>query len=431
MNDTTDIKQKHPKYKQHEAQVALCNDIYNGYDTAIKHIVASPNENDDDYRVRVELSTFDNVTERIITAMVGQIYRKPLQYKDVPDNAKKMLDDMNFEAFIKDATTMAIRDGKTYIYIDLPETGGEPYLAHVTRQQVINWERDAKGNMISSVIHEQYEKRDGFRVTIADQYRHVKQNGDVDIWREVEGEGFVVVKSIETTYDFFPIVEVDVSDIPPVYDIAIMNKNLFNSASMTANAIRKATDPSLLLVGLGVEAGDTVKLGVNATINTDNPDARVEWVELKGESIPVAKQDLADQKTAIIERALAMQQDDGNKTATQVNRENAESNARLTNISFSMEKAVNEVYDKLYRLKFLKGAVGDINYAYDFTEEGINNSFAKQLASLYVSGAISQETLLNTLVEKEQIIIDGTVEDEVKRTIDEGVESAPVQTAGQ
>jgi len=409
-----DIKFQHPIYKAQQKRVTLCNAMYDGYDTAKKYLLQSTNENEQDYAIRVDLATYNNVLERIIVAQVGMVYRKELIYEDVPEKYLEWFTDIKFEQHLQDATTRADVDGKGLIMLDMPIAGGEPYLVQIKRESLINW-RMVDGKFTMAVIAEQYAEEDGFKIEYKTQYRHLKENGDIDIWREVEGSGMTIVESITTSYDFLPLYLADLGDLPPMYNIAVMTKNLFNCSAMTANAIRKATDPSLLTVGLGLDDNNELKLGVNSTINTDNENARVEWIELDGASIPIAKQDLKDQETTIGERALNMQAQgaDSSKTATQVNKENSESNARLSDISSVMEYMANNIYQGLMRMKYNQDAIGKICYARDFKDEGVANNLMPSINQAWVSGLISHETALTTLVEKEQLVIDD-IEAEIK-----------------
>ena len=394
--------------------------MYNGYDTAKEYLVQTPNENADDFKVRVELATYNNIFERIITSQVGQVYRKQIIFDDVPEAYIDWLEDIKFEQRLADATTRADIDGKGLLMIDMPVDGGDPYLISIKRESLLNW-RIENGVFTMAVILEYYEEREDFEIKYLPQYRVLKEDGNIDIWREING-AFAVFDTITTSYDFIPLYLFDFGDVPPMYNIAVMSKNMFNCSTMTDNAIRKATDPSLLTVGLGLDSNSNLKLGVNATINTDNPEARVEWIELNGASIPIAKEDLRDQLRAIAERALQLDQVgvDQNKTATQVNRENAESNARLSDMSSIMEYGANDVYAGLVRMKYNTEATGKIVFARDFKDEGIANQFVSQMTQLWVAGAIPHKILLETLVEKEQLVIDD-IDEAIRMANEEGV----------
>jgi len=410
---------KHPIYVAQEKRVQLCNDMYMGYDSSKKYLLQSVNENDLDYSIRVQLSTYNNIYERIITAQVGMVYRKQLILDDVPEKFIQWFEELKLEQHLADCTTRADVDGKGLIMLDMPVAGGEPYLVQIKRESLINW-RYEDGKYTMAVIAEQYAEEDGFKLEYKTQYRVLHEDGNIDIWREVEGKGMEIYESITTSYDFLPLYLADLGDLPPMYNIAVMSKNLFNYTSSCDAFIWKAGNPSLLTIGLGIDENSEIKLGQNSTINTDNEMAKVEWIELTGNSLPIVKQDIDDKTRAIAERALQLDQVgvDQNKTATQVNRENSESNARLSDISSIMEFMANDIYEGLVRMKYNQEPVGKINYARDFKDEGITNNFMQQMTNLWVSGAISQETLLNSLIEKEQITIED-VQEEIKLATEE------------
>jgi len=428
---TNQIDYYHPLYVEHEHQVKLCQNLFRGIDYSLEYLLQSTNENDEDFKIRQQLATLTPMFERVVTAQVGQVYRKPITYADIPQKMKDWLtNELELEKFIRDATTNAIRDGKAFVFIDMPEDGGDPYAIHVNRNQLINWRKDIDGNFTMAVIAELYEVEEEFKLEYATQYRHIDANANHYIYRQDGGE-WKLYKFIETAFPFVPLYEANLGDVPPNYDIAVMNRVEFNCQSMTANAIRKATDPSLLTIGLGLDENTELKLGVNATINTDNEQADVRWVELKGESIPIAKEDIKDQREAMAERALTLQnQRITTKTATQVNKESSESNARLTDISVEMERMVNNIYNAIYFIKYNQEAVGEIQLPFDFKDDAGDTNIIAQLNQLYVSGAISQFTLLDTLREKELLIVDD-IDAEIEKVSSEYVDAAVQPTNTQ
>ena len=167
-------KFEHPKYVEQKSRVRLCNDMFMGYDTAKKYLISPESEGDSDFATRVELSDYNNIYERIIVAQIGQIYRKPLIYEDVPEKYLEWLTDIKFEQHLQDATTRADVDGKGLIMLDMPVAGGEPYLVQIKRESLINW-RYSDGKFTMAVIAEQYAEEDGFKIEYKTQYRHLKE----------------------------------------------------------------------------------------------------------------------------------------------------------------------------------------------------------------------------------------------------------------
>lgn len=402
-----DITFEHPKYIKHRAQVSLVQDFYGGIDTARQHLVKHSQENDLDFFNRYDTAILHNFVERIVTTQAGHIFRKAMSYEDVPENMIEFLDDMHIAEFTKEVVEYANRDGKAYILVDMSTDGGEPYLSHIGRTQLINWRKKDTGEFTMAVIMETYEVDDGFSLEYKTQYRHIKENGDVDIWRETTAGYFEIVESIITTYNFMPLYELDLGDIPPLYDIATVNKNHFNAFSDKDTIVSKATRPSFFTKGLGLEGGEDLKLGVNYSINTDNVDATVEWIELKGESIPQAQDDLERKEKLMAVRALQSQEEtQKTKTATQSLQENSESTSRLSDIAEDCENAINQAYGALYMMKLSQEAVGQIVLNKDFREDAVDSNILLGLSTLVTAGNLSKETMLKALIKHEIVEIE-------------------------
>lgn len=419
---------KHPEYEKHESQVQLCNDFYNGIDTARQHLYPRVNENDTDFANRKEKAILSNFVERIVTTQAGQIFSSPIMYEEIPEKTMALLDDMDIGEFAKDTCRRGIRDGKSYILLDLPVNGGDPYFINVNRANLINWRKDEEGKYMLVVIAESYAKDDGFSIVYEPQYRVIRADGNIELWRETAtGKESWEVTKIKTSYNFIPLYELHIGDIPPLYDIATVNKNHFNAYSEKDSIISTATQPSLFTKGLGIEDDDDLAIGVNYTINTDNPDASMEWVELEGKSIQYAQEDIKTKEVLMAERALQIQGESlQTKTATQVSQENNESTSRLSDISEDLENTLNRAYNGWHRIKYSKDAVGRILLPNDFVTAGVDANMINSLNTLVVAGNLSRKSLLTTLSDNGMIEID-SVEDEIKE-IEKELIDEPIQS---
>ena len=427
-----DVTFKRPEYEAHENQVTLVNMVYGGIDTARTLIYKTPNENLTDYQNRLAKATLNNFVERIVTTMGGQIFRKPLSYEDIPqkiiDNSfPKISGNKNLNQFAKDLSELGIRDGKSYILVDIPSNGGDPYFSTVERSQLINWEKDDEGNFTMAVIAESYVEDTGaFSKEIKEQYRHIKPDGNVDIYREGDTKDAWDIETIETSYNFVPLYELDTGDVPPLYDIAVMNINYLNSFSKKDQYLDTAGSPIPFGKGLGIEGENNVLgeenddisqpalvLGVNSVVLTDNVEASFEWVEMSGGSIGALQDDLERKATAMSERAIAIMSE-STKTATQTNAENSESDSRLSDIAEDTENTLNNAYNAWHKMKYTKDKVGDIIVNRDFNLKQIDSGLLSGLNALQLSGNISKRTLLQSLIKNEVVDIE-SIDDEIKQ----------------
>ena len=158
-----------------------------------------------------------------------------------------------------------------------------------------------------------------------------------------------------------------------------------------------------------------LKLGVNYSINTDNPEADVKWIELSGESIPQAQDDLERKQKMMEARALQNQKDGAKiKTATQAIKEDSENTARLSDIAEDAENALNKALNAWHRMKFFTDMNGKAIINKDFREEQTDPNILLGLNGLVLAGNLSRDTMLRSLVKHEIIDIE-SVEDEIKK----------------
>jgi len=413
----SDVTFIHPSYTAHEKQLRLVDDIYNGIDTARKHIGKLRNEYDDLYTERVEAATLDNFVERITTAMSGMVNRKPVAYEDVPENIIEAMNDINGEnnlnQFNKNITEMAIKDGKTYILVDVPLMGGDPYFSNILRKQVTNWKKDENGLYTLVVIKESYEMPDGrYGFEVKPQYRVLDEVGNVEIWREVTSQGWIMAESIITSYNFCPFFEMDVEATPPLYDIAKINAKHMNFTSLRDRFLKEALDPILFGQNLGItDEGDkdnpTIIIGVNQMMNTDNENSNLSWVELDGSNYDVSEKHLEKLENDMAVRALKLQSDGSStKTATQVAQENNESSSRLNDIASDLESTLNQAVNAYSLIRYSKELVGMIEVNRDFNSSIIDSNALTALNTLEVSNNITKRTLLKALNHSELVHIE-------------------------
>ena len=420
MTNTTSnsVDFEHPKYITHKAQVKICNDCYNGIDTVRQYLTARVNENDTDFANRQTKAIFSNYVERIVITQAGTIFSKPVTYDEITDKTISLLDDLDIAEFAKDSTQRALRDGKSYILVDMGLDGSDPYFTHIDRALLTNWRKDIEGNFTLAVIAEAYAVEDGFAITYELQYRVIREDGNIEIWRKVDKTGWEIHETITTSYNFVPLYELDISDVPPLYDIATVNINHFNAFSEKDSIISTSTQPSFFTKGLGIGDEEQLKIGVNYTINTDNDEADVKWIELGGQSIPFAQDDLDRKEKIMADRALQVQSESAKaQTATQVSIENSESTSRLSDIAQDLQNTINRAYNAWHLMKYNQEAIGTIQIPMDFKAETVDSNIVIGLNNLVVAGNLSKRTMLEALAKHEIIILE-SVDDELER-IDE------------
>ncbi len=432
-----EVNYEHPEYVRHKNQVATVQSVYDGIDTAKEKILRSPNEYEQDFTSRKEKATLDNYVERITTTITGNIFRKPIQYEGFSETSLKSFEHISGQDSLgqvaKTLTNDAVRDGSALILVDAPIDGGTPYLTVISRLDLINWSKDEEGLYTFAVIREEYEERIGrFGLEIRSQYRVIDEIGNVEIWRQSTDEKSAtkwdLYQTIVTGYDFIPLYSLDIDAIPPLYDIAKININHLNAASKKDSYLETAGSPIPFGKGLGISGEDQVLgegsipepalvLGVNSVVLTDNVEASFEWVEMTGGSIEALQADLIKKEDSMSARALTLQSE-SQKTATEVNRDSAESSSRLSDIAEDAEVTINNALDALSIISYGKPEVGVVTFNRDFTPQQMDGAMLATLSNMVMTGTLSKKTFLEALNEGEVIAIEN-IDDELAAIEDE------------
>jgi hypothetical protein len=419
---------KHPDYLLSAEQVKYVKDIFDGIDTAKKYVKQAPRENDESYITRRDAATLKNFVKRAAEAFVGMIFRKPIDTvgfgKSVSAVFKNVDTKNTINKFSRDLTTTLIRDGKCFIAADTPIGGGNPYLAIIERNSVINWRKDSTGKYTMVVVYEVIEQPSGeFGIEVVEQWRVYKEDGNVDIYSKNANGEYGLVKTIDTEYDYIPIVALDISELPPLYDIAKLTVKHMNRTSFKDKYLDMAAIPIPVIWGADENNGDGTKpvfvIGVDEAFvfTGSKQEGDFEWRELSGSSIKALQDDLSVIEEDITSGVIRAATSDNAtvKTATQAFYEAAESSNRVTVIANVVEIALNKAVIMLADMAnepMPETARVIVNQ--DFNAITSANDDLRLLWEIYMGGALSIETFLNSLDSYEVVDI-GSVEDELKR----------------
>lgn len=425
-----DVSYRHPEYVQYFNQIVKIRNMYNGVDTAKQYLYRLERESIDGFSTRTDNVTLKNFVKRAVEAFVGMIFRKHIETTGLDDEMMNVLSRLdlvnNLNRFSRDLTTEVIVSGKAFIAVDSSVDGnGLPYAVIYDRLQVINWSKNSNGVYDMVVVEETIEKRNGsFGVDYVKQWRVYKDDGNVEIYRQTE-EGISLVEVVVTGYDYIPIIAVDLSDIPPLYDIAKMNIKHMNRTSIKDKYLDMCATPIPLIWGVGID--DSLGNGTKPVFVVGADEAFLfqgtkeecdfQWRELAGSSIDKLQEDLAVIEEDITSGIIRAATSDTTtiKTATQSFYEAAESANRCVVIANAVEQGLNAM------LRYLAD-IGNINLEdtatiivnKDFNAINGNNGDLRLLWEVYLQGGLSTSTFIDSL-SKFEIIDIGSVYDEIVR----------------
>ena len=418
---------KHLKYIEHFEQIQIINNIYNGVDSTKQYLFKFPQEIETTFKDRQDRSTLRNFVKRAVEAFTGMIFRKAVEVNGwgvrTMQSFEKIDKHQGIVEFTKDITRSVTLDGKTYILVDASRDGTTPpYLVHIYRNQLINWRRDINGNFTMVVIENILTRPNGkFGTEYYQQWWHYDEVGNISIFERVQNSKEIIqVDYIETEYNSIPLIEVDTSDVPMLYDVAKLNIKHYNRMSHKDRYLTMASLPIPIIWGADLDdegepntAKPALVIGVDeAFIFTgDKSECDFEWRELSGKSIDLLEKDLdsivEDITTGILRAADTVST--VQKSATEVALLQAEASDRVTTIANSVETAMNQALRLLSEFnseKVPNDAVFILSKDFNAALSGSDGQ--RLLFESYLQGLLSIETYLQALSDAELISIEST-----------------------
>lgn len=423
---------KHPEYLEYSQKVNTVYNVFKGIDSAKQYLSQAPREEDASFETRKDVATLKNFVKRATEAFVGMIFRKSVELVGFDDNINQIAERIDKKStinkFSRELTTALVRDGKVFISVDTPIGGGNPYFSVLERLNVINWRKDQNG-AYTMLVHTEYIEEDSgdFGLDIIPQWRVFRNDGTVELWREDKANSsYYIFDVIQTEFDYIPIVDIELDNIPPLYDIAKLTIKHMNRTSFKDKYLDMAAIPVPVIWDNNnlddVDSSGTKPvhiIGVDEAFvfSGSKDEADFQWRELSGNSITALQDDLAVIEEDITSGVIRAAQSDNTtiKTATQSFYEAAESSNRVTVIANAIEIGLNKAMEMLADM--LNTKLDDsarIIVNKDFNAITQNTDNLRLLFETYMSGAISTETFLNSM-ESFEVIDIGSVDEEIQR----------------
>ena len=426
---TDDVRFVHPEYTKYFNQMSITRDVFDGVDTTAKYIYRLQREGEDSFINRVRNITLKNFIKRATEAFVGMIFRKQIEvtrFDDVMMDIFGKVDKRNnLNIFAREVTTNLIVDGKVFIALDTDLEGrSDPYAIAYNRSQIINWRKNANDEYTMVVVKEILAEESGeFGSSYVNQYRVYKEDGNVDIYRESNGETYLYL-TIETEYDYIPLVAIELSDIPPLYDIAKLTIKHTNRTSIKDKYLDMCATPIPIVWSPDIDSEEDPTQAVYVigadegfVFNGSKDECDFEWRELAGTSIDKLQEDLNVIEEDITTGVIRASTSDNTtiKTATQAYYEASESANRVVVIANAVELGLNKairILADLANIELNVEARAIINK--DFNAIQGNSDSVRLLWEVFLQGGLSTETFLDSLSKFELIDI-GSVRDELIR----------------
>jgi hypothetical protein len=392
-----------------------------------KYLPKEVGESLEAYQARLKRTVLFNAFEKTIRDMTGKVFRKPMVLgKDVPPKLQAYAENVDLagrhlNVFARDVFFDGLQGGIAYILVDMPpkvqrqdgapatvadeqNAGIRPYLCHVKVENLIGWKSttvNGAEELTQVRIKECVLEPDGeFGEKEVDQIR-VLEPGTWRVYRlATQGENggkWVLHNEGTTSLQKITLAPVYINRTgfmcgePPLEDLADLNAAHWQSSSDQRNILHVARVP--ILFGAGFQEGDGLTIGANQMVRSNDPTAKLTYVEHTGKAIESGQTDLDKIEGQMQNQGLQLLvPQPGGRTATGEIRDDSKENSPLAMMATALQDAIEQAFGFMAEYDGLgKDAGGSVTINTDFGVM-LNVPELTTLADNVNSGVISRET---------------------------------------
>lgn len=349
------VDTKHIEYKENQATWKLLRDsiagakqMRNGGEIYVPKLSG---QNDTDYLAMTKRPPYENYVQRTLDGLTGLVFSKEPVLK-----APKLLEDLkdNIDAKGKSLTDIAQEIvsevesvGRVGILIDSPSVdvsgmtqaeseslNNRPFIRVYDTESIINWKYETINNkeVLSMVVLAEMKDDwiDMFDNDPVTFYRVLHLLDGVytqSIYEEVKGTNTVSYKLTQEIYQpkmngkvlyeipFIGITPDTLSVTPaksPLYDLADVNLAHFKINVDYYTAMHLTATPTGYGTGFQLPEGESMALGGSSFTILDNPDAKLSFLEYKGDGLGTLEREKKELKEAMVILGSNMLQGDKN-----------------------------------------------------------------------------------------------------------------------
>ncbi|MEN3329027.1 MAG: hypothetical protein V7638_3834 [Acidobacteriota bacterium] len=350
----------------------ICQDAYAGTlrfrHCEVEYLPKNPQEPKDEYELRVQKSVALPAVKRAITLALGLVFDKDPTVKDVDKQIEQELKNIDLAGksvglFAREALKTALRDGHSFIYVDMPKSVTEtltqseetnaseptyldeqklrPYWVLYQKAQVVNWKfENVYGHQVLKRVslRECQQEEDGdFGEKTVVRYR-VLTPGMITMWRE-KADGTCELEGRSNSslpyIPLFPIYggeELDpfVSE-PALLDLALMVVQHLQMTSDLHGILHVANVP-ILWARDRDQKKKFESVGPSVLIDLKGEHSELGYAEHQGHAIGKAQDEIKqlEQRMAVAGFKLLVPQTSGPRTATGEIKDTVESDSELS-----------------------------------------------------------------------------------------------------
>ena len=403
-----------------------------------------------DYNARLNSSWLFNGFKKTVKDMTGRVFDKPVEVVEAPQPLMDWAENIDMQGrdlsvFAADVFKDGFGPGVSYIMVEAPRRDAEttraqaaamglrPYLVHLRVEDILGWKTALFGNVLAlsqlrimEAIQEP-DPDDEFKQLSVKQVRvldRLESGVQVRIYREAKDKKWVQVDEPYTTeapeitvIPFYAQRTGFFTGEPVLEDMADVNIAHWQSQSDQRNILHFARVPVLHASGRNEDEPLTISAGT--AVQSRDPQAKLEWVEHKGQAIGAGRQDLKDLEFQMEALGLQLLVDKA-QSATGA----ALDAAKETSTLAMMADALKDALEQALAWMAFYGGLGEQSITLNVNKEfGVSMMGPQEMQAMLMAvntGQLSRETFLSELARRGMIQSDINVQDELERIAADG-----------
>lgn len=413
--------------------VSLCRDMYIGATRILteKYLPKWDGEGEDQYKVRLACTAFQNLYEPIVSGVAGMATKKEPSLAEY--ESFNLLDvDLKGSGlwqFVKDVAISSMVAGIEFVAVETSEVLKRSFFKRYAYEQL--WAYRIDGDEVTQLVFREtieIPSEEAFGMELRERYV-VFAKGGGEVWYD-SGDGVAKQSEWFNSLDEVPVYWVATGKeisrfeyVPKFYDIAKLNVVSTNFESQLGNVLSIVGNPVPVFYGEVDEGEDGgVKIGVrDALVFTDRSTEGFEYVEITGAGVDKIESKIKGVNDSIDKLAFSLLQRSDSATVIDAQSNQSKNTSFLTDVAVELESCFN----KLFRwADVLDGSVAiqqdaRIEFKKDFDDVLFSDSQLTLMKSMVDSGDLSRETLWEKMIKGAVLPADFDVEMEKQRIADE------------
>ena len=383
---------------------------------------------------RKHIAVNKNIIKEMLSNFVNKMLSKPITIETSDPWLKQKEYDFDgkgrtIHQFANDLLFLGEAFSEAYTFLDIKETDFDYdfVLTILDLKNILHTRADDEE--VYYVRFREYEIREnGFDDVVLTTVKEIKKTPEGVLYSKFEtlndGGTLTVVDNKLTDFNDIPFFEFYPNGFKERFcvdlqweDLANQQVKLLNASSHYTNLSKNSSVPIMLSKGLSKQNSE-ITMGSGFMLNTENPNASIEYIETKGASLAEALKAVTKQEEDMLSSALNVNVNRESKTATQSIIDEATINSILANHMIALKHVLEKIIDKMIEIKF-DGK--KIDYKLNITIKFVAKPDQIQLQALdglHDRGLISDKTYLNEYKNNGFLNEDYSYEDDSKELED-------------